>query len=623
MEREEESVAKPPLALVEVAEPIVNVEPMADGGFVVHCARELGPYEDQVGEALRRWARDTPDNTFLAERPGGDSSKPWRRVSFAETRTAVDAISQALLDRGLGLERPLLILSGNGIDHGLLALGAMQVGIPIVPVSAAYSLMSEDLSKVRYIAERCRPGLVYAASGGMFQEALACPELADLEVVVSADAPPDRAAIQFSELAATTPGPAVESAYQEVGPDSIAKILFTSGSTGMPKGVLNNQRMLCSSQQMQEQTWLFLKNKPLVLVDWMPWNHTFGGNHDFNLVLFQGGTLFIDSGKPAPALIEHTVRNLAEISPTLYLNVPMGYSMLLPYLENDAALRANFFKDLDAIFYAGAALPQDLWERLEAVSIRERGDRVWLTSAWGSTETSPLATSAHYPLERAGNIGVPTPGVSIKFAPAGSKLELRVKGPNVMPGYLDDPALTEAAFDEDGYYCMGDAGKLADSDDAAKGILFDGRVAEDFKLTTGTWVTTGSLRIESLAAAAPALQDAVVTGHDRDFVGLLAWPNIVACRQIAGLGDEAGADELIANPAVRQHIAAKLGEHNAAAGGSSNRIARVLLMAEPASIDANEITDKGYINQRATLERRADLVERLHADPVANDVIEI
>ncbi len=614
---------KPPLALVEVAEPIVDVETTADGGFIVHCARELGPYEDQVSAALRRWARDTPDHTFLAERPGGDSTKPWRRVSFAEARAAADAISQALLDRGLGPERPVMILSGNGIDHGLLALGAMQVGVPVVPVSPAYSLMSQDLSKVRYIAELCRPGLVYVASGPMFAKALACSELADVEVVVSAEAPPERTATPFADLLATTPGPAVAAAYAKVGPDSIAKILFTSGSTGLPKGVLNNQRMLCSSQQMQEQTWLFLKQKPLVLVDWLPWNHTFGGNHDFNLVLFQGGTLYIDGGKPAPGLIEHTVRNLAEVSPTLYLNVPVGYSMLLPYLESDAALRANFFKDLDAIFYAGAALPQDLWERLEAVSIKERGDRVWLTSAWGSTETSPLATSSHYPLERAGNVGVPTPGVSIKFAPAGSKLELRVKGPNVMPGYLGDAELTAAAFDEDGYYRIGDAGKLADPDAAARGIIFDGRVAEDFKLTSGTWVTTGSLRIAALAAAAPALQDAVVTGHDRDFVGLLAWPNILACRQIAGLGDEAGADELIASPAVRAHIQDKLGDYNASAGGSSNRVARVLLMADPASIDANEITDKGYINQRATLERRADLVEKLHAEALADDVIEI
>jgi feruloyl-CoA synthase len=359
-----------------------------------------------------------------------------------------------------------------------------------------------------------------------------------------------------------------------------------------------------------------------VLVDWLPWNHTFGGNHDFNLVLRNGGTLWIDGGKPAPGLIERTVANLRAVSPTIYFNVPRGYAMLLDHLERDAALSANFFRELDVIFYAGAALPQSLWERLEAVSLRTLGRKVPMLSAWGTTETAPMATSVHYPIERAGNIGLPSPGTEIKLVSQGDKLEIRVRGPNITPGYWRRPDLTEAAFDEDGYYRPGDAARLADPDDPGKGIVFDGRIAENFKLLSGTWVHVGALRIDVISAGAPVVADAVVTGHDRDAIGLLVFPNLEGCRGLCPhLPSDASLATVLADRAVREHLAQALARHNAAAGGSSHRVARALLLAEPPSIDKGEITDKGYINQRAVLANRAALVERLHADPPPAEVI--
>jgi feruloyl-CoA synthase len=382
--------------------------------------------------------------------------------------------------------------------------------------------------------------------------------------------------------------------------------------------------MMCANQMMGEQTWPFVKSHRLVLVDWLPWNHTFGGNHNVNLALAQGGTMYIDGGRPAPGLIEQTVRNLSEISPTIYFNVPAGYGMLLPFLEKDERLAKTFFADLKLIFYAGAALSQDLWDRLEALSIRVTGRRVPMVSSWGSTETAPVATSGHRVIERAGVIGLPAPGVTLKFVPSGDKFEVRVRGPNVFPGYWGRPDLTREAFDEDGFYRIGDAARLADPSDPSKGVVFDGRVAEDFKLSTGTWVHAGGLRVAALAAAAPALQDAVVTGHDRGFVGLLAWPNLAGMREICtDPALRADAARLIGSAGVREHVRAGIARHNAGQPGSSMRIRRVLIMAEPPSIDANEITDKGYINQRATLERRRVLVERLYAEPPPDDVIVI
>ncbi len=613
-------MTKPPFTELAFAKPAVNVETRPDGGMVLTSPYAVGDYEANLGIMFRRWVRNAPQRVFLAERgPGGEG---WRRVTYGEAGRAADSLAQALLNRGMSPDRPLMILSGNSVNHGLLTLGAFLAGVPVSPVSPAYSLMSQDKAKVRHIFDLVKPAMIYVESGAPFADTLAKLDLDGVEVVVAADPPQGILATAFGDLLATVPTPDVETVFAGVGPNSVAKYLFTSGSTGSPKGVINTHRMLCSNQAMVARLWPFLEEQPPVLVDWLPWNHTFGGNHDFNMVLKHGGTLYVDPGKPAPGLIEHTVASLREISPTIYFNVPAGYNMLLPYLEKDAELRRNFFRDLRLIFYAAAALPQDLWERLENVSIQETGQRVAMLSAWGSTETAPSAACVHWPIEQAGVIGLPNPGVSLKLVPNGAKLEVRVKGPNVMSGYLKRPDLTEAAFDREGFYRIGDAARLADPDDPVKGLVFDGRVAEDFKLSSGTWVHVGGLRVAALAAASPVLQDALVTGHDREWLGLLAWPNVNACKELCP--DRAGDDDIAAllrAPEVVAHIRDGLRRHNAANPGSSMRIARVMLMAEPPSIDASEITDKGYINQNAALARRRALVEALHAEPPGDDVI--
>ncbi len=603
----------------EFAPPKVVVEDLRGGGWIVRSPVPLLPYERSLGVLLRKWAGECRDRAFLAER---DAAGAWRVLTWGEAGKQADAIAQALLDRGLGPERPLMILSGNSVAHALLTLGGFLAGVPVVPVSVAYSLLSGDFSKLRSILSAVRPGLVFAESAGPYSRALATVPLGGAEVVLREGTIDGVAATPFSRLPETPATEAVEKAFAEVGPDSVAKILYTSGSTGFPKGVVTTHRMLCANQQMLAQIWPFAAKTPPVLVDWLPWNHSFGGNHNFNLVMKHGGTLYIDGGKPAPGAVEQTVRNLAEVSPTIYFNVPAGYAMLLPYLESDPALRENFFRRLQLIFYAGAALPQDLWARLEAVSLLATGRKVPMTSSWGATETAPLATSAHFPIARAGVIGLPCPGVTIKLAPAGDRFEMRVKGDHVTPGYLDRPDLTEKEFDGEGFYRTGDAGHFADPADPSRGIVFGGRVTEDFKLSNGSWVRVGVLRTAVLAAASPVLQDLVVAGHDRAEVGILAWPNPAGLRKVCGIPGEGGTiGELIRRKEAVDHLRRSLSDYNASQPGATLRVGRILLMADPPDSDANEITDKGYVNQRAVLERRSDLVERLFADPPGADVL--
>ena len=549
--------------------------------MLLRSPQKLGAYARCVTEWLVQWSDKAPERVFLAERGKNDS---WQKITYREAYGQVRRVAQALLERGLGPEKPVAILSDNSIDHALLALGAMHVGVPVAPVSPAYSLMSKDFGKLKYIFELVKPALVFAADAQRFGPAL--------EAVGAKSTP-------VAELLETNPGSLQERDFAKVKADSIAKILFTSGSTGQPKGVINTHRMLCANQQMLAQAWPFVEDKPPVIVDWLPWNHTFGGSHNFNLVLRNGGTLYIDGGKPVPILVENTVKNLKEIASTMYFNVPRGYDLLLPYLEQDAELRRNFFKQLDVLFYAAAALPQSLWDRLQALAKKENNSRLAMLSAWGSTETSPLATSVHFPMERPGVIGLPVAGCELKLVPAASKLEVRVRGPHVTPGYYQRLDLTKAAFDEEGFYRIGDAVKFADPADPAKGIVFDGRVAEDFKLSTGTWVSAGAVRVKLIAAADPLIQDAVITGHDRNEVGALVFLS--------------PATKDMSLVALRARLAGAL-EKLAQEGGSSTRPARLLIMNEPPSIDANEITDKGYMNQRAVLERRAALVEKLYSD---------
>ncbi|MGQ0654247.1 MAG: feruloyl-CoA synthase [Betaproteobacteria bacterium] len=562
----------------------VRVERRADGSIILRSPEPLKPHERSVTLWLKHWSDRAPERVFLAER----KAEGWRRLGYRETYGLVRRIGQALLDRGLDGGKPVAILSDNSIDHALLSLGAMHVGIPVAPVSPAYSLMSKDFGKLKYIFDLVKPGLVWTADPEKFKPALDA---------VGAKATP------LDPLIDTNPGSTLERESAKVVSDTVAKILFTSGSTGMPKGVVNTHGMLCSNQEQLAQAWPFVEDKPPVVVDWLPWNHTFGGNHNFNMVLRNGGTLYVDGGKPVPGLIDVTARNLAEVSPTMYFNVPRGFELLLPFLEKDAALRRNFFKQLDVLFYAAAALPQNLWDRIMKLA-REEDAGFAMLSAWGSTETAPLATSVHFPIERPGVIGLPVPGCELKLVPNAGKLEVRVRGPNVTPGYFKQAELTKAAFDEEGFYRISDAVKLADPDFPAKGLVFDGRVAEDFKLTTGTWVNAGAVRVKLIAAADPLIQDAVITGHDRSELGALVFLS-AAAREIP-------ADQLKAR--LRDALR-KL----ATEGGSSTHPVRLKVMTEPPSIDANEITDKGYMNQRAVLERRAALVEKLYAG--GDDVI--
>lgn len=611
-------MTKPPFAPIDFARPAVNLERREGGILVLRSAQRLSPYSRCTGDWLRHWARETPAACFLAERAGAD----WRRLSYGEAWAQARRVGSALLRRGLSAERPIAILSDNGIDHALLTLGALHVGIPVAPISPAYSLMSKDHAKLKGIMALLQPGLIYAADGARFAGALAALDLKGVDVVVSANPPAGIASADFSSLLGELDDDAVDRAFADVGPDTIAKFLLTSGSTGDPKAVINTQRMLCANQQAIAQVWPFLAATPPVVVDWLPWNHTFGSNHNFNMVLRNGGTLYLDEGKPMPGLVDKTIANLREIAPTIYFNVPRGFDMLLPALEQDAALRKTFFSRLQLIFYAAAALPQNLWERLEKLSIEERGERVVMVSAWGSTETAPMVTTVHFPIERAGVIGLPGPGAEIKMIPAAGKMELRVRGPNITPGYWKRDDLTRAAFDEEGFYMIGDAGRFADPADPARGIEFDGRIAEDFKLMSGTWVHVGSLRVKALAALAPVAQDIVVTGHDREEIGFLVFPNLAACRALCpGLVADAAPASVLADPRVIERT--QVGMQALAAGGtgSSTYATRVLLMEEPPSIDAGEITDKAYINQRAVLARRANLVARVYSNPADSGVI--
>ncbi|MFO1282980.1 MAG: feruloyl-CoA synthase [Burkholderiales bacterium] len=604
-------MAKAPFNRLAFAPPAVEVTPLKDGGCVLRSPQALGPYGRSIGEWLVHWGETRPDQLFLAERaPSGG----WWKLSYGAALAQVRAVAQALIHRRLSTKRPVAILSDNGIDHAILAMAAMHAGVPVAPVSPSYSLASRDYGKLKHVLGLLQPGLVYVNDAAKFAPALGAVKLRGAKIVTSGPHAAGVVSTPFAELAATKPLSQVDNAFRRVGPDTVAKILFTSGSTDLPKGVVNTQRMLCANQQAIAQIWPFLAEKPPVIVDWLPWSHTFGGNHNFNMMLRHGGTIWIDEGKPAPGLVERTVANLGEVSPTIYFNVPRGYDMLLPRLESDEKLRANFFRRLDLIFYAAAALPQNLWERLEAVALAARGERVRMVSSWGSTETAPLVTSVHFEMERAGVIGLPVPGVELKMVPNAGKMELRVRGPNVTPGYYRRPDLTKAAFDEDGYYQIGDAGRFAVPGAPIHGIEFDGRIAEDFKLSSGTWVHVGGLRVRAIAAGAPAIQDCVVTGHDRSEVGLLIFPNPAGCRALCpDLDHQAPLGVLLERPEVRLRIAQALATLAQESAGSSTHPTRALLMDEPPSGDANEITDKGYVNQRAVLTRRAALVERLHA----------
>jgi feruloyl-CoA synthase len=605
------------------AAPAVNLQLRDDGSMLLSSREALLPHAPSVGTWLEQWAASAPDRPFLLERTS--SGGQWQGVTYGEARDKVRQIASSLLAMGLKAGQPVAVLSDNGVEHALLMLACLHVGIPYAAISPAYSLMSKDHAKLKTLIQRLQPAVLYAAPTERFAGALAAISgLHGARLIASAVAALQPGAKPFSSLLGTLDNEAmaaVEMAHAAVGPDTVAKILFTSGSIAEPKGVINTQRMLCASQQAKAQLWPFLQHTPPVIVDWLPWNHTFGGNHNFNLVLMHGGTLYIDGGKPMPGLFDTTIANLREIAPTVYFNVPRGYDMLVTALRADAGLRRQFFSRLQVMFYAGSALPQNLWEALLDLSRKETGEAVPMVTAWGSTETSPLATDCHFQAPRSGVIGVPVPGVELKLLQNSGKLEIRVRGPNVMPGYLLQPELTAKAFDEEGFYRIGDAVRFADPERPEAGLVFDGRVAEDFKLASGTWVNVGGVRVRGIEFLAPVAQDIVVTGHDTDEVGFLVFPNIPACRQLAGLAAGASVAEVVMHDKVRAAVSAGLASMRAVGGGSSTHAARALLLHEPPSVDAGEITDKGYINQAAVLRNRAMLVARLHGLPMDSDTI--
>ena len=605
----------------------IAVERRADGVIVLASRFALDPYAPHLPSLLARWAEARPDQTWLAQRKGPD--RQWLRLSYAQAKQQVDSLTQGLLDMKLPPGRPLAILSGNSLEHALMTMAAMQARLPVAPISPAYSLLSQDHAKLKYLFALVQPAAVLVQDGVMFEKALAALALQDVPLVCVDRAPAGQPGIAFDALARTPATAEVAASIAQITPDTVGKLLFTSGSTGMPKAVINSQRMMCANVAQARQARNSASDQTMVVLDWMPWNHTMGGNALFNGVLGEGGTLYIDDGRPLPGQFDETLRNLREVSPTYYANAPSGYAALAAAMEKDAVLCRSFFQNLELMAYGGARLPDDLYLRMQALAVQTVGRRIVFYTGWGSTETAPTSTGTYWETDRVGLIGLPFPGVELKMVPTtpgvsqarDAKYELRLRGVNVMPGYHGQPELTAAAFDEEGFYKIGDAGSFVDPDDPHQGLVFAGRVTEEFKLTTGTFVHVGELRTDCIAACSPVLLDALVTGQDRAWVGLLAWPNLAACRLLIGQ-PEASFEQLVAHPAVRARVAEGLAAHNAGtAGASSRRIARVLLLSEPPSIDGNELTDKGYINQRAGLTRRADRVERLYAEPPADDVI--
>lgn len=601
-----------------------TVAQRADGVQLLEATEPLGAYPERLSDCLEHWARVAPDRSFAAQRdpaePGGGH---WQHISYAQMLARAQAIGQALLDRGLSAQKPLVILSDNDLQHLSLAMGAMWAGVAYVPISPAYSLLSKDFGKLRHIVKQVTPGLVFAASAayGPAIDAVLDP---GVEVVLGEGQLQGRASTVFDDLLATTPGPGLAAAHAATNAQTVIKLLFTSGSTQNPKGVITTHRMLCSNQQMLRQAFAFLADEPPVLVDWLPWNHTFGGSHNVGIVLYNGGTLYIDQGKPTPQGMATTLRNLREISPTVYFNVPKGFEELARAMQDDAALRARLFERVRMFMYAGAGLAQAVWDQLDALALQTVGQRIAMFTGLGMTETSPSCTFALRAGQvRSGHIGLPCPGVQVKLVPEGqgplAKTEVRFRGPNVMPGYWREPTLTAQAFDEEGYYRTGDAVRWVDAADSQQGLLFDGRMAEDFKLATGTFVSVGPLRAAIVAAGSPCVQDAVVAGLDRNEIAVLIVPRL---DELARLARAAGASDaqadlrhaaqLLALPVVRHFFQALVDRLWQQGTGSANRVARLHVLEEALSIDRGELTDKGSINQRAVLHQRSALVDAIY-----------
>ena len=591
----------------------VNMREGTSGVRYISADQTLEDFATRMTDRLVHWATSKPDVTMLAKRvKNADGSLgDWRHISYAQAWQSARAIAQALIDRGLNAERPVVIMSENDLEHALLSLGCLVAGVPFCAASPAYSTISQDFEKLRHILTTLTPGLVFAADAKRYGKAIEAAVGKDIEVVLHSGEITGRATTTFESLRATLATPAVDAAMQATGPDTIAKFLFTSGSTKLPKAVINTQRMWCANQQQMAQSMPVLAETPPVLVDWLPWNHTFGGNHNFGMVLYHGGTLYIDEGKPTPALMGETLRNLREIAPTVYFNVPTGFEAIAIAMKTDDALRKNLLSRVQMFFYAGAALAQPIWDSLHESQEREVGERIVMGTGLGMTESGPFAIFVTSPFVKAGDLGVPTPGMELKLVPNSDKIEVRYKGPNIAPGYWRAPQETQEAFDDEGFFCTGDAVQWIDENDVHQGLKFDGRIAEDFKLATGTFVSVGPLRGKIIAAGAPYVQDAVITGLNMHEVGAMIFPT-AAVRGLSGLGAEATMADVLTSAPVVVHFQHVLNSLAHTATGSASRVARMVLLSEPPSIDKGEVTDKGSINQRAVLKHRDALVKTMH-----------
>ena len=615
----------PPFKPLPMKPPRIDVTRKPDGTIYVRSLHPLGEMPRSVVHMLEEKAAAHPERKFIAERtplPDGKTGD-WRFITYGEMNACADAVAQVLLDRGMGPDAPLMILSGNSIKHAVMMLGAMKARVPVAPVSVAYSLMSADHGKLRHVFETTQPKMIFAEQGPIYARAIAAIAKDGVEVATAMPIP-DQATLSYDDLIATKPSGDVAASVAKIDHGTVAKYLFTSGSTGMPKGVLQTHGMMCAVVAAQEA---LRDDEPdpdeiPESLEWMPWNHISAGNISFNGNLKAGGTIYLDAGKPIPGMFDETIRNLRDIEPLVFGSAPIAFGWLADAMEKDPGLRDHFFKKMKYVGYGGATLSQDIYERFQALSIAATGHRIPLTTMYGATETQGV-TVVHWLTERVGLIGLPLPGITIKLVPNGTKLEVRVKGPTVTPGYLHRPDLTKAAFDEEDFYSLGDAGKFLDDEHPEYGMVFDGRVTEDFKLDSGTWVSVGTLRAQAVAAASPLIQDCVVCGQDKPYVALLAWPNIAAAKEIAADTHRTTPDEVVNSPKVRAFVKERFAAHNKNARGSSNKVKRVLLMTEPPSVDGHEITDKGYINQRATMERRKKLVDLLYTATPPDDVIEI
>ena len=592
----------------------VTLQDGVPGTHYLKADQELQAFPDRLTDRLQHWAQHKPDQSLFARRVklADGSLGDWRHVTYAQAWRTARNIAQGLINRGLNAERPVVILSENSLEHALLALGCMLAGVPFVPTSPPYSLISQDYDKLKHVLRTVTPGMVFA-SDARYAKAIAATVSSDMEIVMHEGGIEGQQVTSFEALCQTPATSQVDAAIAATGPDTIVKFLFTSGSTKMPKAVINTQRLWCANQQQMMQSMPVLAESPLVLVDWLPWNHTFGGNHNFGMVVFHGGTMYIDDGKPTPALMHETLRNLREIAPTVYFNVPTGFEAIALAMKTDDLLRKTLLSRVQMFFYAGAALAQPIWDSLYESQEREIGERIVMGTGLGMTESGPFGIFVTNPNVSAGDLGVPTPGLELKLVDMGGKTEVRYRGPNITPGYWRNDEETKGAFDDEGFFCTGDAVKWIDETDVHLGLKFDGRIAEDFKLATGTFVSVGPLRGKIIAAGAPYVQDVVLTGINLKEVGAMVFPT-PAVRALSGLAPDTPLADVLSSKLVLAHFQNLINELSKTATGSANRIARMCLLSEPPTIDKGEITDKGSINQRSVLTHRADTVAALHEE---------